>query len=597
MKRLKTWLNDPLHRAMSFVSVLMLVLNLFTVPTSDDFSYSINNGLIDIFQREYHQYMTWTGRSVAHLMLRTMLSFPKPVFDLANAFMYTLMIWLINANAAGREERVNPQLYLLTAGLVFVLVPFPGQTILWETGSCNYLWTICIVLSFLLQYRNAFVYDKGSLKRTILYFFFGLAAGWTNENTGGAMILLLLVLLIALFRRKKIKAWMLTGFLGACLGFLLMIKAPGNAIRSADFTIDHGYAYAITHSLLGVLKVWFTTDGQIILWCLMTVLTVLVVIQGKEKDSVKLSWLYAVCSAAAVLAMVATKMPVYYDRSMFGSTILLVTAVMILFYQCENLSFMPLLRKTGTAVLAVFVCFNYFHATLSLSYTRYLYNIREKWVNTQKQAGNLNPVLPQIMSEFDMKYNAVYGLSDLVTYPSGDTNKDYAYLHGLESVISTPYEKWSAIYQDGDPSWMNLTQFDDYMSAIRNDNAHIILITSNGTKDMDEGQVQAVKNLGIDLEEGDYFCAVIQNGKVLKEIHDTEPVWLDSDANGHYVYLNSESDADYADILIDNKEYTNDNPGLSVIVFDQNTGIVSDSITFNKDHGALGIRYYSYDRK
>lgn len=343
MKKIRTWFHDPLHQAMAAVFLLLFFLNLLTVLTSDDFIYANNSGFLDLFAREYHQYMTWTGRSVAHIMARSMLAMPKIVFDLANSAMFVLACWLINAIAEGRGKRVKPGMFLLTAALVFLLVPFPGQTILWEAGSCNYLWTSCIVLSFLLQYRYAFEESKTSWKRTVLLFLYGMAAGWTNENTGGAMILLVMILMFFLWKEQKLRSWMVSGLHGSCIGLLLMIRAPGNAVRGADFTFDPGLAYSLTHSMSGVLKVLFTTDRQLLLWILLSVLTYLSIAFGKERKEIRTAWVFAFCSAAAVAAMIATRMPVYYDRSMFGSTILLITAVMILLKNCETIPWMSLL--------------------------------------------------------------------------------------------------------------------------------------------------------------------------------------------------------------------------------------------------------------
>ena len=79
-KRNPLW-SSSAGRVKLAVFFLVLILNLLTVKTSDDLGYSINNGLFDLFQREYVQYMTWTGRTVAHLIARFFLAMPKLIFD------------------------------------------------------------------------------------------------------------------------------------------------------------------------------------------------------------------------------------------------------------------------------------------------------------------------------------------------------------------------------------------------------------------------------------------------------------------------------------------------------------------------------------
>ena len=68
---------DALMAAEAVVFLALLVLELVAVPMSDDYRYAINNGLLDLFHREYIQYMTWTGRSVAHILARLFLALPR----------------------------------------------------------------------------------------------------------------------------------------------------------------------------------------------------------------------------------------------------------------------------------------------------------------------------------------------------------------------------------------------------------------------------------------------------------------------------------------------------------------------------------------
>ena len=72
-------------------------------------------------------------------------------------------------------------------------------------------------------------------------FIIGLLAGWTNENTSvGLIVILLSTLIIDKITTKK---WNLTktkvaGIIGSLIGFILMICAPGNYVRNAEFKDD-----------------------------------------------------------------------------------------------------------------------------------------------------------------------------------------------------------------------------------------------------------------------------------------------------------------------------------------------------------------------
>ena len=303
-EKITGFFKEKKNRIRILIFILVLILNFLTVKTSDDLGYSINNGLFDIFAREYTQYMTWTGRTVAHIIARFFLAMPKGIFNVFNSLIFCIQIELIGKHAVGPKKNVEPLLYGAIALMVFLFVPVFGQTVLWETGSCNYLWTTTIILAFLYQYRKELdVPTKQKAYYPVVMLLLGIVAGWTNENTGGACILMVLCF-IALYHRsyKTMKPWMITGLLGAVIGFLFMIKAPGNAIRSADFMNEGGKAYVLVHDLLNAINVFAKTDGQIILWVVFGFLLAAAVLVHNTKQ-IPLGVCYALSGMAAVLAI------------------------------------------------------------------------------------------------------------------------------------------------------------------------------------------------------------------------------------------------------------------------------------------------------
>lgn len=587
-KQVRTYFEIPLHRVMAVTAMVIFILNLLAIPTSDDFGYSVNSGLTDIIAREINQYFTWTGRTVAHLIARTFLSFPKIFFDLCNSICFAYVIWLLNAHGSGDPKQVSPISYIFTALLVFLTVPFFGQTVLWETGASNYLWTAAILLSFLLVYRKeSKVSSTHQRSFCVGMFFAGIAAGWTNENTAGAMILIVLAFLVHTFRQNhRVPAWMITGFAGALIGFVLMVSAPGNFIRGAAFTVSNGYAYEITHNLTNGIRIFAEYPGQIAEWLLFAVLFVIA-----DQNTWRTALLYAFASAAAVFAMVLTHMPLLYDRSMFGSTLLLISADLILLYPVMQKGVLPAVRRCFMAVISMLSIFRYTYTCADLGYTRYLFGIRESWVEEQREAGNLNPVVPQIGSEFLTSYNPLYGLSDLVVYPSGTDNQAYAELHGLESVISTAYSKWKTIYEHGDPEYMNLTELSDYIALLQNSEDKLVLVTCSTLNDADESLKSAFEPLGIIWNRGTNGCFLLYQGNLISNTGNA-PLYLEQNLYGHYIYLSSSDDPEFSDITIDQVEYTNDHEGISVVVYDLAAGTVCDSITWSRDNEAYGVRSY-----
>ena len=76
--------------------LVMLTLNNLTPLLADDYEYLYKTkSWMTILIDEYNQYMTWTGRSVVHIIARIFLLLPKGIFNGFNALAYTIVIDLL----------------------------------------------------------------------------------------------------------------------------------------------------------------------------------------------------------------------------------------------------------------------------------------------------------------------------------------------------------------------------------------------------------------------------------------------------------------------------------------------------------------------
>ena len=136
--------------AVSAAFVLIFVFNVLTPMMTDDLFYaktvSEASSIGELFAQEYEQYMTWTGRSVCHMILRFFLLTDKMVFNVANSLAFVFLTLLIYWNVERRKAYDMP-LYLLVNLLLWMFGVVFRQTVLWETGACNYLWGSVLILS------------------------------------------------------------------------------------------------------------------------------------------------------------------------------------------------------------------------------------------------------------------------------------------------------------------------------------------------------------------------------------------------------------------------------------------------------------------
>ena len=246
------WKEDNLRKflfiglvAVSFL--MILIYNAFTPMMTDDLTYAENvsraSSFWDLIRQEKHQYMTWTGRSVNHMLLRIFLTGDKWLFNIFNSLAFVLLSLFMYYNVE-HKKRHDVFVYLLIQLFLWVFAVSFEQTVLWQTGACNYLWGSMIIMGDISVFRYCMKNDYDGLSQIapgVGLFLLGILAGWCNENTSGGGILLLGIWIgYYIWKNRRVRAWMLSGVAGNLIGFLFMVFAPGNANRAQYMEEEHG---------------------------------------------------------------------------------------------------------------------------------------------------------------------------------------------------------------------------------------------------------------------------------------------------------------------------------------------------------------------
>ena len=197
------------------------------------------NSIQDILVSQWRHYFTGNGRTIAHLFVQFFIWQGKWLFNLVNSLVFVLLILQIHwISDRGKISFVN-----LRASnffwIFFTLWTFVSgfwSVYLWLAGACNYLWSIVILLFFLIPYERKYFDNESQIFQTykmrLLFFLLGICAGWGNENTICWIILVLAFWLYRLFLLRQIESWMVYGFVGLCIGYALLMFAPGNAVKT-----------------------------------------------------------------------------------------------------------------------------------------------------------------------------------------------------------------------------------------------------------------------------------------------------------------------------------------------------------------------------
>jgi hypothetical protein len=326
--------------------------------------------------------------------------------------------------------------------LLWFCVPAWGQNFLWLSGSTNYLWTTTILLFFLIPFRKK--HDDSAYKLNLplscLFLLCGFLAGGTNENSGAAVLILLIAYYIMkVFDKNKTKdkiaLFEIMGTIGFLLGFILLVAAPGNAVRM-EVIRQLGWGYVGEPLLVAIIKRFIDITLMLINngWIPVSV-TLLLGIDLVKHQKQKLNLFtcfYALAGLASMYSMLLS--PSFPDRSFM---IVVVFCCIVLGNLLVQMKFeLPGIIKRNIYLCSILLVIGLSYSFMSAS--KNIVGIYLKWqkrivyINEEKEKGNLDVEFKEIHPKD--KHAALYGLEDIAESKTGWTNAAIANYYGLNSI-------------------------------------------------------------------------------------------------------------------------------------------------------------------
>jgi hypothetical protein len=424
---------------------MMTIWNYITPLWADDI-YAAHMGVMDIIGMAKYDYLNWNGRIIGQSIMRFLSSGNHMIVALCNALMFVFLIHLVSVLSLRKSEQLTSFRYVIVLLITIVFIPVFGQTVLWRSGSGNYLWTTVLNLFFIWIYvRSDFLNKDFSVKYKILLFIpfmlLALMAGWSNENTsGGTFLFLLIYTIFKLIKKSKISFMHYTGMVVFLGGFIMLLLSPGNKIRTvATLGKDYLKIPLRTRFMVGFTKVNSALMNQYILLLVLCVLLGVVAynfwISDKEMF-VALSWIFSGLAIIYVLSF----SPIGQDggRSFFGGIIFIIIGLISFIPNDFGLSgdkFLKSFYEFGTIVLI---------ACSFLSLTNGMYDSykasdaitqRNTFILSQKKRSTKIIQLDKLAYYPQTKYGVDFGLQDIAPDMNAFPNNGYKGYLGVKGVI------------------------------------------------------------------------------------------------------------------------------------------------------------------
>lgn len=414
------------------------VMNLLCPYVADDYGYKVHvgthqpiNTLFDLISSQIDQYLRTNGRVTAHFFVQLFMQFNKIVFDLINSIVTVFYFYLILVMSSTKKEKFIQ--YFFSSFLLFLaFVPNIGQTVLWLTGSINYLWNTVICFLFISFYLHQLDNDGScSNIKLIGISILGFFAGAANENTSIATIFTVICFTFWIYlKKRKIIYTEYLPIIMSVLGLCFMVFAPGNSIRLSNALAGSAEGSGI---LSMINRIWpytiqFLKTDHLWILALSSLLIIGILFAKKDYNSGCKSLIFYLASLCSNYAMIAT--PFYPRRAMFGGVSFMLISFMIAINALN-------IKKKIIAIIAVFIfVINIpltYDALIDYAYTSYRWHIREAEIYKQIELGNKNiSNLEWIGSEY--KINPFYGLEDLRDDPNFWVNRAACRYYNIESI-------------------------------------------------------------------------------------------------------------------------------------------------------------------
>jgi hypothetical protein len=425
--------------------IVFFTFNMLTPVWWDDFimscfftewhvpRHSLLSSFSDVIISTYNMYQTWHGRSVADFLnFLFMFLKNKNIFNVCNTIVYFIFILLTGFHITGSLKKITALFFLFINILFWLLLSAWGQTLLWLTGSFNYLWTTTIILLFMIPFRKKIenISYRPYIIISFLWLIPGILAGWSVENSAsGVFILLLAYFFWKKCKKEPVLTFEISGSIGFMIGFFMLIRA-----RDIPFP---GF-WDLVKNTAKVVSSFIINDALLLG---IIILLAIELTYFKKEHIAKVTYGYFFAALGSVATMI---LPGFYGgRSAFFTQVFLVITLLSLVIQMKQ--FIPgryfIMMKI--AIVLVFIP-SFYTGSVDIGISFFYSEARERYILSEKQKGNLKIRVKTPIPVYDSHNGMFNGIDVLfvstdreyITHNSAKTT-----WYGIESLDGIPTYK------------------------------------------------------------------------------------------------------------------------------------------------------------
>lgn len=143
------------------------------------------NGLSDILLSMTNYYNYSGGRIIAHFVAFVFININKWFFNIINSIVFVCLGILIRKLVYDRQKGI-PLAQVIIYFSMLLFLPSFGDTVLWISGSVNYLWTSALLL-YTVYFCKKHLDDSNRIYYIAMPILFFISSA-TNETTGGILL-------------------------------------------------------------------------------------------------------------------------------------------------------------------------------------------------------------------------------------------------------------------------------------------------------------------------------------------------------------------------------------------------------------------------